>query len=153
MTTVNVEPDTLGPWVGLVGVLVGGLLTAATTWLLDRRREKRERRTALLNACAELDAAAENTRVYSRALRGQRPEDFGNLADALSWAGAIATVMERINTLASTIAELGPEEVGSVAWRLAQAAFGVMGGDPEANETLSGTFLEFRQARNQFLSR
>jgi hypothetical protein len=56
--------------VGLVGVIVGGLLTGGVTYFLERRREKREARAAQLVMKSELEAAATAVEV---ALSGEEP--------------------------------------------------------------------------------
>ena len=72
--TVIVEPDAVGPWLGLVGVAVGVVLTAGVTGLQQRRKDKRERRAELLRACTELDAAVQKIRIYRGAFRSLRPQ-------------------------------------------------------------------------------
>ena len=54
-----------------MGVVVGGLLTGGVTFLLERRREKREARAAQLVMKSELEAAAA---VAEDALSGEDPE-------------------------------------------------------------------------------
>jgi type II secretory pathway pseudopilin PulG len=59
--------------VGLVGVVVGGLLTGGVTYFLEQRREKREARAAQLVMKSELEAAATAVEVA--------------LLDGTEWAG------------------------------------------------------------------
>jgi hypothetical protein len=39
---VIIEPDSLGPWLGLLGVVTGAAITTATNWLQNRRRDRAE---------------------------------------------------------------------------------------------------------------
>ena len=39
---MTIEPDSLGPWLGLIGVVTGVSITTATNWLQNRRRDRAE---------------------------------------------------------------------------------------------------------------
>jgi hypothetical protein len=39
---VIIEPDSLGPWLGLIGVVTGVAITTAINWLQNRRRDRAE---------------------------------------------------------------------------------------------------------------
>ena len=73
MTIVVVQPDELGPWLGVAGVTVGVVLTAGIDWLRTRRAERKQMRHDLLRAGSEVAAAAE----------GDTGGDFDRIGDGL----------------------------------------------------------------------
>jgi hypothetical protein len=59
ITTVLVEPDDAAAWIGLAGVVVGALLTAAFEWVRGRRGDRKRVRRDLLIAGWQLQRRAE----------------------------------------------------------------------------------------------
>jgi hypothetical protein len=169
--TVVVEPDTVGPWLGLVGVAVGVLLTAGVTGLQQRRKERRERQAALLQACSDLDAAVQNLRIYSGAFRALRPPqeaarrvpllqrrhkppvDPYRGDSPLAWAKALSAAMERINGQAAMVSQLAPGPLGSAAWALARDAMSMTHGGEAASNQLTASALQFREIRTRVLGK
>jgi hypothetical protein len=91
---INVVPE----WVvGLVGVVVGGLLTGGVSFLLERRREKAHARAAREVIKSELQAAA---RAVEDALSGPDPEwppGWDRVGWTESWATNRPVLAARMN--------------------------------------------------------
>ena len=69
---------------GVVGVIIGALVTAAGTYFFERRREKREARSAQLVVRHELEDAA---KAVEDALRGREwPPGWQSMRWSQSWS-------------------------------------------------------------------
>jgi hypothetical protein len=67
MRQVIVEPDTIGPWIGIVGVVLGIAITTVTDSLRSRRKEGKERLWAN-QAAADEHLAAPNALIVTRGM-------------------------------------------------------------------------------------
>jgi hypothetical protein len=85
--------------VGLVGVVVGGLLTGGVAYFLEQRREKREARAAQLVMKSEIEAAAT---AVEAALSGKEPK-WPPGWDRVGWSESWATYRP---VLAKTVNEV-----------------------------------------------
>jgi hypothetical protein len=80
---------------GLAGVVVGGLLTAAVTFLFERRQEKREARVARRVMRSELEEAT--TAIEDALAGGEWPPGWDNKSWSQSWStyrGVLAATMD-----------------------------------------------------------
>ena len=116
-TQVVVEPDTLGPWLGLVGVgvgvILGGVLEWWRGWLADRKTQRSE----IDQAAQELRAAASTLMIAVSAFKNapQSPET------TFTWTQAMLTYTSRLQAAAWTVSRKSPH-LADAALRLDQAA-------------------------------
>ena len=171
MTTpvkVILEPDVIGPWLGLVGVIAGFGLSAGSTWLQGSRKERKEHDAALLNACSELNVATETVTTYAKILKGVATPTGGKnrrwrrsrptpgprpTAELLAWTQVMAAAVERVNIASDKVYHLAPRELGIQAMEVARDAFKAMYGDEAEAEQLRKAKNKFMETRMRLLGR
>jgi hypothetical protein len=158
---VYVEPDDIGPWVGLAGVVVGIGLTKGIDAVSGRRRGRKERKNEVLAASSELMVAVDALLYYGTVVKGlsdqitsqpQRrcwpwsrvPQSTEPLLD---WAKAIHEAQRSVIEKSDRVSYLSPGELGIAAMRVATEALGAMYGDPEKTAALKEAQQWFRELR------
>lgn len=85
--------------VGLVGVVVGGLLTGGVTYFLEQRREKREARAAQLVMKSELEAAATAVEAALSGTEPKWPPGWDRVGWSESWTTYRPVLAKTMNDL------------------------------------------------------
>jgi hypothetical protein len=124
MQQVIVQPDTIGPWIGVVGVVLGIAITTATDGLRSRRRDRKERLRANQAAADELLAAA-NTLIVVRGMFDMAVSSpgYGGQGDSPSeWVMLWVRQSERIQKASEELQRYGPDNLAALGIKVAQAA-------------------------------
>jgi hypothetical protein len=105
---VIIESDSLGAWLGLIGVLTGAAVATATTWVQRWYGDRSDRRKALEAAKGQLIAAATSLIVLVTWYHGARriePESQPRnaLGSESEWVEKIAKALERVQIADRTI--------------------------------------------------
>jgi hypothetical protein len=124
MQQVIVEPDTIGPWIGVVGVVLGIAITTATDSLRSGRKDRKERLRANQAAADELLAAA-NTLIVVRGMfdMAVSPQGYGGQGDSpVEWIMLWVRQSERIQKASEELVRYGPDNLAALGMRVAKAA-------------------------------
>jgi hypothetical protein len=111
VTTVIVQADSTGAWIGLAGVALGALLSTGGTWLQRRWSEHREQRRSVKEAIDELPVAARTLLLTLQSYRGSDDAEQALLA----WTPLMTAQMERVQRAAQTIMRYSTPGLASMA--------------------------------------
>ena len=124
---VIVEPDTLGAYTGLVGVIVGAALGSLGTWLTNRGTDRKVRKAGVDQATTDLIVGANQVAVtVSGFIHANPPPD-----QYLDWQREIRREMDRVQAATAVLLREAPE-LRDVANRVQLAVISVAqqsGGD------------------------
>jgi hypothetical protein len=140
---VIIEPDDIGPWVGLAGVIVGAAITVTVDWLRSRRTEAKERRRANQAAADELFAAA-NALIT---VRGVYNTQQAQAEPMHQWISLLMTQAERVQKSSEKLVRYAPPDLANLAMQVASAALKTAvhmgeGGFPAELERAMNKFAE-----------
>jgi hypothetical protein len=140
---VIVEPDEIGPWIGLAGVIVGAAITVVVDWLRSKRTEHKERRRANRAAADELFAAA-NGLITAR---GAYNTPQAQAEPAYQWISLLMEQCERVQKASQELVRYASPELANLAVQVSSAALKTAvhpgeGGYPVELETIMIAFAE-----------
>jgi hypothetical protein len=140
MTTVVVQPDDLGAWIGVAGVAVGVVLAAGIDWWRSRRTGRKELRQRLMQAGSDLAAAAT---AYQRTTRAA-----GTAMNEPAWHELIQTRLDAMRIASLTINLAGDISIHHASLQIVKAA----SAPPEQDDVSPGGAAAFLQQTYRQLS-
>jgi hypothetical protein len=125
-STVIVEPDSVGAWLGLVGVVAGVVVTTAANWFQRNQHERTERQHELDAATGRVIAAATSVLILvqrdnSRAFM-PGSEVQADLAGQAEWAAKITEAIERLQVADQVVQRYGKRKVADASGQVVSAA-------------------------------
>jgi hypothetical protein len=118
MMKVIVEPDDAAAWIGLIGVVVGALITGGIELLRHQAVGSTERRKELQRANDDLIGAANALVTLRGALASPRAEQ----EPLIEWLQALMAKAEQVRRASETVIRLGSDDIGRAAERVAATA-------------------------------
>jgi hypothetical protein len=109
--TVIIQQDSLNAWVGLAGVVVGGLLTGGLNWLRRKTSEASGRDRERHRLSDDLVAGANASLLVRRMYAAGQARGEG----ILPWTQLMMAQAERVQKAAEGLIRLGPQELGEDA--------------------------------------
>src|ERR1700722_5354883 len=115
---VIVEPDTLGPWLGLGGVVAGALLGFGGAWGQQRVADRKGQSREANQAAADLLTGANGLRMTVGALA----VSTGDGAELRHWVPLITELQKQVEQADLTLTRLSAKPLADAAHDLNEAA-------------------------------
>jgi hypothetical protein len=142
--TVVVEPDSVGAWLGLIGVVAGVVITTGANWLQGTRRDRAERQRELDAATGQVIASATSVIILvqrdpTATAASTPPGDRSGVGTQAEWAEKITAAVERLQVADQVIQRYGQRN-------LARASSGVVYAATDFARHRSGGILAIDKA-------
>jgi hypothetical protein len=125
--TVIVESDSVGDWLGLIGVVAGVAITTAANWFQGNRHDRGERQDELDAATGQVIASATSVIILVErdiaarsATTGAPPRD--TMGDESDWADKITRAIERLQIADQVVQRYGQKDSAQASGRIVSLA-------------------------------
>jgi hypothetical protein len=124
---VVVEPDSVGAWLGLIGVVAGVAITTGANWLQGSRRDRAERQRELDAATGQVIASATSVIILvqrdpTATAAPAPPGDRSGVGTQAEWAEKITAAVERLQVADQVIQRYGQQNLAKASNRVVYAA-------------------------------
>jgi hypothetical protein len=145
---VIIKSDSVGAWLGLIGVITGAAITTATNWLQNRHRDRAEQQHELQEAKGQIIASATSKIILVEWYHGATliPPNSSlrnNPGTESEWVEKIANALERLQIADRVIQLHGQRDVAQASSHVvSEAADLARGGtgDPQSVDDAIASF-------------
>jgi hypothetical protein len=121
--TVIIESDSLDAWLGLIGVVIGVVVTTATGWLQNRRHDRTEQVRELEASKGQLIASATSIVILVGWYHGARSIPVNSsqrniLGTESEWVEKISNALERLQIADQVIQRYGKRGTAQASSRV-----------------------------------
>ena len=138
---MNLEPNSASAWIGVAGVVVGGLLTLGVRWIEIVLRERRGKRAETINAADDLRNGATALMVIA--------DSYGSTdnkrSNPIEWTGPVIAQFDRMEKAAETIRRNTTPELARLGSDVGTAAFAYWN-EPTDRGIVNNAILDFSAA-------